>query len=77
MASRLNPYLNFNGDARQAVEFYQGVFGGNLTLSTFADYGMGDSDKVMHAALETDAATRSWLPTPRLAWRAQAITASA
>ena len=55
MASKLNPYLNFNGDARQAVAFYQGVFGGNLTLSTFADYGMGDSDKVMHAALETDA----------------------
>jgi len=55
MASQLNPYLNFNGDARQAVEFYQGVFGGNLTLSTFADYGMGESDKVMHAALETDA----------------------
>jgi len=55
MASQLNPYLNFNGDARQAVEFYQGVFGGNLTVSTFADYGMGDSDKVMHAVLETDA----------------------
>jgi len=55
MASQLNPYLNFNGDARQAVEFYQSVFGGNLTLSTYADYGMGDSGKVMHAALETDA----------------------
>ena len=46
MASQLNPYLNFNGDARQAVEFYQSVFGGNLTLSTYADYGMGDSGKV-------------------------------
>ena len=34
MASRLNPYLNFNGDARQALEFYAGVFGGNLNLST-------------------------------------------
>jgi PhnB protein len=30
MASRLNPYLNFNGDARQALEFYRGVFGGNI-----------------------------------------------
>ena len=28
MASRLTPYLNFDGDARQAVEFYREVFGG-------------------------------------------------
>ena len=27
MASVLNPYLNFNGTARQAMEFYRGVFG--------------------------------------------------
>jgi PhnB protein len=54
MASRLNPYLNFTGNARQAMEFYRDVFGGNLTISTFADYGMGESDKVMHAMLETD-----------------------
>jgi PhnB protein len=58
MASRLNPYLNFNGDARQALEFYQGVFGGELTLSTFGDMGMADSPdaaKIMHGQLETDA----------------------
>jgi PhnB protein len=58
MASRLNPYLNFNGNARQAMEFYAGVFGGNLTLSTFADFGNAgspDADKIMHGQLETDA----------------------
>jgi PhnB protein len=56
MASRLNPYLNFNGNARQALEFYTGVFGGNLTLSTFADFGRTDSDadKIMHGQLETE-----------------------
>ena len=27
MASQLNPYLNFNGTARQALEFYRGVPG--------------------------------------------------
>jgi len=27
MAPRLNPYLNFNGNARQALEFYASVFG--------------------------------------------------
>ena len=28
MSSRLNPYLNFNGNARQALEFYRSVLGG-------------------------------------------------
>jgi PhnB protein len=58
MASRLNPYLNFNGNARQVLEFYQGVFGGELTLSTFGDLGMADASdaaKIMHGQLETDA----------------------
>jgi hypothetical protein len=26
MSSRLNPYLAFNGDARQAMEFYTSVY---------------------------------------------------
>ena len=57
MASQLNPYLNFNGTARQAMEFYANVFGGNLTMNTFADLGTPkdspDADRIMHAALET------------------------
>jgi len=57
MASRLNPYLNFQGNAREAIEFYQQVFGGELTLSTFGEYGMDGpmADQVMHAQLETPA----------------------
>ena len=58
MASQLNPYLNFNGNARQALEFYTGVFGGDLTLSTFADFGGAgspDADRIMHGQLETPA----------------------
>jgi PhnB protein len=58
MASRLNPYLSFDGDARQAMEFYKEVFGGTLKLNTFADFGPDDapaSDKIMHAMLETTA----------------------
>jgi len=57
-SSRLNPYLHFNGDARQAMEFYKSVFGGELTLSTFGENGMADTpdaDKVMHAQLESTA----------------------
>ena len=58
MASRLNPYLNFNGNARQAIEFYASVFGGELNISTFADFGNADSpdaQRIMHAQLETEA----------------------
>ena len=56
MTSRLNPYLSFNGNAREAVEFYRTIFGGELTVSTFGEFGMTDpafQDKVMHAQLET------------------------
>src|SRR5262245_14810307 len=60
VASRLNPYIAFNGDARQAMEFYKEVFGGELALNTFgsADGGgapAGFEDKIMHAMLETPA----------------------
>ena len=58
MASRLNPYLSFDGNAREAMETYKGVFGGELAISTFGDMGQTDEglkDKVMHSQLETPA----------------------
>jgi PhnB protein len=56
MASRLNPYIAFPGTARQAMEFYQSVLGGKLTISTFGEFGSQgpEADNVMHAMLETD-----------------------
>jgi PhnB protein len=57
MASRLNPYIQFKDNAREALEFYKGVFGGNLVMNTFGDFGQQDSpdaDKIMHGQLETD-----------------------
>ncbi len=56
--TRLNPYLSFRGNARTAMEFYQSVLGGELTINTFASYGgMGlpaaEHGNVMHAQLET------------------------
>jgi PhnB protein len=54
MASRLNPYLSFAGDTRKAMEFYQGVFGGELNMTTFGEFGMNDpgvADGIMHANL--------------------------
>ncbi len=58
MATRLNPYISFNGNAREALEYYQRVLGGTLTLSTFGEFGAPDAsqaDKIMHGQLETDA----------------------
>ncbi|WP_343318937.1 VOC family protein [Arthrobacter sp. TMP15] len=58
MATQLNPYLNFSGNAREAMEFYHGVFGGELELSTFGDFAMasdpGDADKIMHSRLVSE-----------------------
>ena len=51
MTSRLNPYISFDGDAREALEFYKSVFGGELSLSTFGELGGEDTpnpDKIMH-----------------------------
>ncbi len=55
MASRLNPYISFKDDARAAMEFYRSVFGGELTVSTFGEFGQSgpSADNVMHAQLET------------------------
>jgi PhnB protein len=56
VASRLNPYVSFPGTARQAMQFYEGVFGGTLAMNTFGEYGPPDApeaDKIMHAQLDT------------------------
>lgn len=56
MASQLNPYLTFEGNARQAMEFYRQVFGGDLSVTTFGEYGTDDpivGDQIMHAMLRT------------------------
>lgn len=55
--SRLNPYISFSDNARQAMEFYQAVFGGTLALHTFGEFGAPDApeaDKIMHGLLETE-----------------------
>ena len=58
MTTRLNPYLGFRDAAREAMTFYQSVFGGELTISTFgemhASQDPADADKVMHSMLLTD-----------------------
>ena len=56
-AMTLNPYLTFNGQCAAAFKFYEQVFGGKTTMSTFGETPMKDQvpadwrDKVIHAQL--------------------------
>lgn len=58
MPTLLNPYLGFRDTTRPAMEFYRSIFGGELTLSTFADFQASDDaaeqEKIMHARLAAD-----------------------
>lgn len=58
MSSRLNPYISFGDNAREALTFYQQVLGGDLTISTFGEFGTTEeplASGVMHGQLETPA----------------------
>jgi len=58
VSAQLNPYLSFRDNAREAMEFYHSVFGGELTTRTFAEFNASDDpaeqDKIMHSMLEAD-----------------------
>ena len=54
----LNPYLSFRTEARQAMEFYQGILGGDLEITVFGEFAdmvqnPDQNDLVMHAQLTT------------------------
>lgn len=55
MQSKLNPYISFKGNAREAMEFYKTVFGGKLERTTYQDGGMAqnqaNAEQVMHSML--------------------------
>ncbi|WP_461174774.1 VOC family protein [Arthrobacter sp. Z1-9] len=57
MPTTLNPYLGFRDNAREAMNFYQSVFGGELTLSTFGEFQASEdpaeAEKIMHGMLTT------------------------
>ncbi len=55
MPASLNPYLSFKSNAREAMEFYKSIFGGELSMSTFGDFGSAEpaeSGLIMHSFLE-------------------------
>ncbi|PRZ15590.1 VOC family protein [Nesterenkonia sandarakina] len=57
MSIQTTPHLNFRGTARTALEFYQSIFGGHLTVVTYGSLGMPQdapgADKVVFGQLES------------------------
>ena len=55
-------HLNFTGDARPALEFYHSVFGGQIRITTYADFGMPQeapgADNVVFGQVESDSGFR-------------------
>lgn len=58
MSITTTTHLNFPGTARQALDFYQAVFGGIVTAATYGDLGMPadapGADKIVFGQLESD-----------------------
>jgi len=58
MQTKLNPYLSFNNNSREAMEFYQTVFGGKLNMNTFKEFHASqdpsEDNLIMHSVLEVD-----------------------
>ena len=56
MSYSLQPYISFKGHTREAMTFYQSVFGGRLDIVLFSQFGVphDPADGVMHSALVID-----------------------
>lgn len=58
MSITTTTHLNFPGTARQALDFYQSVFGGTVTAATYGDLGMPaeapGADKIVFGQVEND-----------------------
>jgi PhnB protein len=58
MTTKLNPYISFRDSAREAMTFYQSVFGGKLDINTFKEYHASENpdedDKIMHSMLKAN-----------------------
>ena len=50
----ITPYLHFDGQARAALEFYRDVFGGEIVLNTYGDFGRtdGPAEAIAHGMLQ-------------------------
>lgn len=74
MTVKTTTHLNFRGDARAALEFYQSVFGGQQMVITYKDAGAvqnpDEADQVMwgQVAAESGFRVMAYDVPSRLAW---------
>ena len=60
MTVALNSYIAFKDNAREAMEYYKSIFGGEIHMDTFEKFAdsmpveVADKDKIMHAYLKGD-----------------------
>jgi len=57
--AQLNPYITFNGNSREAMEFYKACLGGELSIMTVGDSPVASQmpdkkDNVLHSTLKKD-----------------------
>ena len=58
--AHLSPYLKFNGNCKQALEFYKSVLGGQLNLQTIGDspaagqFPPALKDRILHGSLASE-----------------------
>lgn len=55
--AQITPYLTFDGNCREAMNFYKACFGGELNVQTFGEAPMesseADKERIMHAELRS------------------------
>src|SRR4051812_27584228 len=62
-SAQINPYLTFNGNCREAMDFYLDCFGGELQMQTVAESPMADQwptavqKNILHASLVKEGLT--------------------
>jgi PhnB protein len=58
MSTKVYPYLNFDGQSAEAMQYYHSIFGGELKIQTYGESGMADNtevaSRVIHADLNGD-----------------------
>ncbi len=74
----LHPYLFFNGTCRETMEFYYGVFGGELSLQSYSQVQVNApaelADMIIHARLEGEVTLMASDTTPAASAEVDAIS---
>ncbi len=58
MHIKLSPYISFKNNAKEAMEFYKSIFGGDLKIQTFKEFeastNPAEDNLVMHSSIESE-----------------------